>query len=1370
MLNPSSKNLFIIILSGTFILFVPCFTFCQKGINSDVNERIAIRFQDIAQEKEVPSSKIEELFQDHLGFIWMGTPNGLIKYDGYEFQSYNYMAKDRKEDPTSSFTVSVNAITEDSDGNLWVGCMDQGLALPKLFRFDRNSERLIPYLFDWEMEKPLISGSVKQLLISKGTLWILSDDVYKIPLKEIYKANNNHLQVFKNDAWRSGFNRLFEDPDGQIWVTGLKGVSQWKEETGSFHFYPLQDENANPIEDVTGIYYLLQSKEEWYWAFGFNQARIFRFYPETGRFQALKKDIQHNPMYVISTSSNQIWMGTRNGDGYIQIFDPESIHVMDVKVQIEGQLFGMSKRVSSMLEDFAGNIWIGTDGGPLLKYNPQRAHFNWLRFQPNSDNSLKNNSITSIDQGQNGIYWITTFGGGLHQWDQNQDTIIHYSSKFELWDKDQMKRLLGLEVTRDGKVWFGLEYFSVGCLDPFRQTVTTYQPNMGSIHSVYQDAQDRLWFGTYRGLLLFDAESNSFSKVSMNADKKTFPAFPPVGGIFQDSQGKLWLGCINENLVNLGGVFRHDPESGRTQVFDLPEAHSFAEDQHGNIWIASQNGLYRYELKTGKFKRYDQQDGLPNNILSSVLQDDSGRLWMTTRSGISCFDPEEETFRNYFQTEGIPGKNFHFMGGYKNQAGELFFPGYFGLLYFHPDSIKINSVAPKIAFTGIDLLGMPLSIGEGSPLKQHISVTEKIRFAHQQNDLAFHYAGLHFKNPEKNQYQVKLEPYEKEWQSVGNQRFANYTNLDPGRYTFYVKTANSDGIWNEEPAALDIIIYPPWYWNIWAWSIYIVVIGLLSYWVYRFQLNRRLALAEAKRLTDLDDLKTKLYTNITHEFRTPLTVIKGITDQIAGHDKEKKLIQRNSDQLLDLINRLLELSRHEAGQLKLNNIQADILPFLRYVTESFHSYAINQKINLNFYSDDALIIMDFDREKILRILSNLISNALKFTPEYGKVQITAKRKQGQTPQQQASEYIEIQVKDTGIGIAADQLPYIFDRFYQADATPTRRAEGTGIGLALTKGLVEEMQGSISVSSKEGVGSVFIILLPITNQAPREEAFRGEDISFSPQSVPENEATDTEERIPALAVQESDQPLLLIVEDNADVLHYLSNCLQGSFQLIYARNGQQGIDQAIQQIPDIIISDIMMPEVDGLELCDRLKADERTSHIPIILLTAKADQNSRVEGLKKGADAYLAKPFDKKELLVRLNKLIELRKKLQKRYEGFGAIPIKRDQTFQQEDDFLEKVKQIIEGNLDNEDFDVKQLYRAVGVSRIQLYRKLKALTDLSPAQIIQHIRLYHARQLLSSSNLSIGEVASRTGFKDQSYFTKKYKEAFNELPSQTSNP
>lgn len=512
---------------------------------------------------------------------------------------------------------------------------------------------------------------------------------------------------------------------------------------------------------------------------------------------------------------------------------------------------------------------------------------------------------------------------------------------------------------------------------------------------------------------------------------------------------------------------------------------------------------------------------------------------------------------------------------------------------------------------------------------------------------------------------------------------------------------------------------------------------------------------ELGKTKELDILKTRFYTNITHEFRTPLTVIQGVSDQIEGHREEKELIQRNSHQLLDLINRMLDLSKLEAGKLPLNLVYDDILRFLRYITESFHSLALNQKININFYSDVDTIKMDYDPEKILQILSNLISNAIKFTPEYGKVTIIAREKHID-----AQPMLMFQVKDTGIGISPDQLPHLFDRFYQADASPTRRAEGTGIGLALTKELIELMEGHIEVESKEGIGATFSVWLPI-----RKTIDTG-DQKVAPYIIKHlpKEGEILEESIEQLTAANIDQeqPTILIVEDNLDVMQYLASCLNNGYQLLFARNGREGIAQALEHIPDIIISDVMMPELDGFELCKILKQEERSSHIPIILLTAKADMKSKLEGLEYGADAYLTKPFHKSELDIRLRKLIELRRKLQRKYNqaNFESEP-----ATEKEDAFVLKVRELVLTHLDDSQFSIEALSDALHMSRIHLHRKLKALTGKPTSHFIRQIRLHEGYRLLKVGELNVSEVAYTVGFSDPAYFSKLFSQEFGHPPS-----
>lgn len=509
-----------------------------------------------------------------------------------------------------------------------------------------------------------------------------------------------------------------------------------------------------------------------------------------------------------------------------------------------------------------------------------------------------------------------------------------------------------------------------------------------------------------------------------------------------------------------------------------------------------------------------------------------------------------------------------------------------------------------------------------------------------------------------------------------------------------------------------------------------------------------------EKLVELDELKSRFFTNIAHELRTPLTIVSGMASQIKENpeqwlEKGLKMIMRNSRSLLNLVNQILDLRKLEAGKLQLQIVQGDVIQYLHYVFESFHSLAESKDLQLHFLTDESKLMMDYDPEKFLRIISNLLSNAIKYTPSGGNIYLQV---------DQNAEQFHIRVKDTGIGISAEKLPYIFDRFYQVDDSITRQGEGTGIGLALTRELVKLMNGDIRVESTPGKGSTFYLSLPISRVAPLESTINQSAKDFVPQLPAQTDA------ISHLEATDKELPSLLIVEDNPDVVQYLKVCLEGLYHLDIANDGQVGIDKAIEQVPDIIISDVMMPVKDGFELCETLKTDERTSHIPIILLTAKTDYESRITGLRRGADAYLAKPFNKQELIIWLEKLLALRSTLQKRYGSLDAVLVTKDATTQQEDEFILKVRKAVEDHIDNEDFSIVQLCRAVNLSRAQLHNKIKALTGRSTSNYIRTIRLHHAKELLHNSDLNISQVAYEVGFRDPKYFSKTFLEEFGTLP------
>ncbi|MEM1214596.1 MAG: ATP-binding protein, partial [Bacteroidota bacterium] len=673
---------------------------------------------------------------------------------------------------------------------------------------------------------------------------------------------------------------------------------------------------------------------------------------------------------------------------------------------------------------------------------------------------------------------------------------------------------------------------------------------------------------------------------------------------------------------------------------------------------------------------------------------------------------------------------------------------YFGLNRFHPDNIIDNPIPPTVQFTDLTINSTQSEVA--NRILPGLSYQNDLSFQYHEI-LNFAFVGLNHSNPQATTYQYRLLGFNDTWIDLDQRRDINLTNLSPGKYNLQVKAANEDGLWSE-PKAFRFSILPPWYWAWWSKLLYLLLGAGAIYAFYRFQLSKRLAEQEAVRLQELDQVKNRLYTNITHEFRTPLTVIQGMAQRINGkYQKETQLIRKNSENLLHLVNQMLDLSKLEVGKLRLQIVQGDVIGFLRHEIEAFQPLATGKELQLHFQTDTSALLMDFDMQKLRQILTNLLSNAIKFSREGGVITVVARPSQDQ---------LELTVKDNGIGIPANRLPYIFDRFYQVDDTATRTHEGTGIGLALTKELVELLQGEITVTSTEGEGTQFTIQLPIRNQAPLVE--------FSPEwevleiIAPSSTVANPIFNDPGLATA-------LLIEDNEDIIQYLIYCLQDDYQILTALNGEEGISTAITHTPDVIICDVMMPKADGFEVTNTLKSDERTSHIPIILLTAKADQQSKVKGLDSGADAYLTKPFDRVELMIRLEKLVALRQTLQEKYASLDYFSPTKVIINPKEDVFLRKLKQQIEVHLEDANFGIEQLANAMNLSRSQLYRKTKALTGQSIAVFVRTLRLHHGRKLLRETDRSISEVAYRIGFNDPAYFSKTYAELFGYPPGQERN-
>ena len=730
-------------------------------------------------------------------------------------------------------------------------------------------------------------------------------------------------------------------------------------------------------------------------------------------------------------------------------------------------------------------------------------------------------------------------------------------------------------------------------------------------------------------------------------------------------------------------------------------------------------------------------------------------IWLSTDKGLCRFDVRAKTVTNFTVADGLPDNLFNERSYLKMRDGAMVFGGVNGLTVFHPDSLRLNTHAPQTRIVGFRVNNRTFDFAGDS----------NISLSRDENLISFDFAALEFTNPAQNQYRYQLVGVDKDWVFLGTKNSVQFVALSPGTYTFKVMGSNNHGVWSEQPAVLRFTIRPPWWASWWAYLLYLGLAAAGFWRYYQYLLRQRFSEQEKLRLKELDDFKSRFFTNITHEFRTPLTVILGMSEQVlrdkitqsnpANIAQPLGLIKRNGENLLRLVNQILDLAKLESNTLKMNYIQGDILAFIRYIAESLHSLSNAHNLLLRVESDQTKIVMDYDPERFLQIIHNLLSNAIKFTPSGGKIILQAN---------QEGQWLKISVTDTGAGIPPEELPHLFERFFQARNQEHAKAGGAGIGLSLTRELVKAMGGEISVDSKVGVGSTFFVKLPVTNNGNFDE--KGPDNWKVP--------TTSRPTSPLPTVIESDRLSILLIEDNPDVVEYLNACLQGAgdrkgrpYNLDFAYNGQAGIEKALESVPDLIVSDVMMPLKDGFEVVDVLKNDESTSHIPIVLLTARADVESRLAGLRRGADAYLSKPFHQEELLVTVENLLESRRKLQSKYQQNILATVVAPLTVtaaDPEDTFLQNVRAIIAANYAHEDFGLPQLCQKIGMSRSQLFRKMKALTDIAPSDLIRVYRLNKAKTLLESGTVNVAEAAWQVGFKDPSYFSKLYQEEFGELP------
>ncbi|MFZ2897980.1 MAG: two-component regulator propeller domain-containing protein [Saprospiraceae bacterium] len=1318
----------ILALFAGWILSIPLLVFSQeKPAFQQYRYQNDFRFRRIGVAEGLSSPEVTAILQDRQGFIWVGTADGLNRYDGYDFLIF-------RNDPADSASLSnnqVTALTEDGQGFLWVGTV-RGLN-----RFDPSTGAFSRFFADTLYPGRLRDDHIRCLHPGRsGLLWIGTNrgGLNALDLKtgtfQTISLGNDCVQAIE------------EDQDGNLWLGTMGGLCFFDKKKGSFRTWSEEVDNPRALSQ-NWVNAVIQDPEGYIWAgatHGLN-----RLDPATGLFRQFWQEPKpfslrangHRILSFFIDRSGNMWIGTQwgglyrydycNNLFYRVIYDISDPHSLSDNV------------VNCIFQDREGALWVGTGAG-LNLLDPEPNPFRTITYNAADTASLRDLNVLSFLEESPDTLWVGTERGGLLASSPPYEKFVAFPRGFRGW----YPMIHALAPDASGDHWIGTMgsgFARLGhAVGKFRYW--RFDPsNRNWIATLLKDGQGDVWYGSLGGINLFCPETDTAFYYPFAPEDPLSRMTSAVTTMLDDSRGRLWVGTSKHGLKLFDRKtdrYEHLP-TGSTGIAAV------LEDRKNRIWVATLDaGFFQYDPEGGIRRSFSVKNGLSGDAISGMAEDAEGYLWISTGSGLSRFDPERETFRNYDAGDGLPSSSL--TGIYRGPfTGQIFVATLgkgFGV--FYPDSLSENAFVPPVVISSLQRIRR--EGGEMVVLEEKgISGKDRIRLSYRDDIVTFRVAALSFRKIAKNQYAYLLEGFNDHWIPLGTRREITFTGLAPGSYTLRVKASNGDGVWNEEGVALKIRVVPPWYGSFGAWLVYLAIGVLGVRAVHRFQLSRRLAAAETLRLKELEAFKSRFFTNITHEFRTPLTIIGGMARQIRENPNRwmgegLDMIERNSAQLLSLVIQMLDLAKLESGVLPLKMQQGDILVYLKYLLESFHSYAEASGLELSFEAPPGEMVMDYDPEKIQQIVSNLLSNAIRFTPEGGRVWMDARMEGGTPP------LLVVRVGDNGPGIEKDKLPYVFDRFFQAGQT----SDGAGIGLSLTRELVRLLGGRIEVRSRAGEGTVFSVWLPVKKEAlPGAAPLPVRKESLAPPSGP-------------------DLPLALIVEDNPDVVSYLSAFLEGQYRLEAAVNGREGIEKGLALVPDLIISDVMMPEKDGFEVCRFLKMDVRTSHIPIVLLTARADMDSRLQGLEHGADVYLPKPFHKEELLLHLRKLHELRKTLRAYYLSLaaGAPAQAPESTPKEEDEFVLRVRGLIEAHLSDPHYSVEQLCRELAMGYSNLHRKLTALTGYSANHFIRYIRLCEAKRLLRETPITISEAAFQSGFEDPAYFARAFKKEFGLTPTE----
>lgn len=1357
-------------------VILSCFLFCC--LTGGLTQPIQYSFSRLDIINGLSNNQVNCFYKDRQGFLWAGTMAGLNRYDGYRFRIFTHNLRD-----TSSLSDDfISRILEGPENKLWIETRNGfNIFDPKTEKFSRNT---VTALRSIGIQGNSLTDIQKD---AKGNYWFLSgrQALYR------YDANTRRcVAVFKSLFQQNAIASFAFARNGDCILVHTNGlITIMDVATGK------TTGNSNVPATVFGSsprfysIFIDQEGEWWIYAASANQG-VLRMQPNDGTFILYGRTAgtpRLNTNLVVSIQQDnqgKIWLCTDHGG--INVYDKKT-NTLQYLLHNDDERKSLSQNsITASYKDNTGIIWLGTYKQGISYYHENIIKFPVYRRQSSEPGSLPFDDVNRFVEDGKGNIWIGTNGGGLIYFDRSAQRFTNYRHDPDNTNSISNDVIVSLYIDRQGKLWIG-SYF--GGLDCYVNGHFTHykndpaDPNTLSdnrVWEIYEDSRENLWIGTLSGgLNRLDREKNIFYHLDSSQANTIHSNY--ISAMAEDRQGNLWIGTDKgidvlddrNNVLHFGSYT--DPVNGLSNNNII----CLFLDSRGRMWAGTRDGLNVFDPVKRSFQSFHTGDGLPGNTILNMLEDERQHLWISTNSGIASLSVSPAAAGwsiqsvNYDELDGLQGTEFNENAALKTSRGEMIFGGANGFNLFRPSMIRSDKIPSVVVLTDLQLFNKSVTIGEKingrEILLQSISETGDIRLRHNENILSIEFAALNFSNSEKIKYAYKLDGFNEEWvYTDGRMRKAIYTNLYPGTYTFRVKASDEDGAWSGRETTLRVHIQPPFWKTPLAFILYALLI-VLALWIARRILLERARMRfeveqqrkEAERIQQVDALKTKFFTNVSHEFRTPLSLILSPLEKIvkkASDPEQKKmllLVQRNAKRLLNLVNQLLDFRKMEVQEFSIHLSKNDIIHFTRDITWSFSDISEKKDITLHFASNVDTLEMYFDKDKLEKILFNLLSNAFKYTPSGGRVDVSLHF----PGPDNGSSIVQLRVKDSGIGIQPDMHEKIFERFYQLDTAGDIQNSGSGIGLVITREFVKLHGGTIGVESEPEKGTSFIVTLPV-KELPEASPLNGieeEIISAAGGDGP------FEETAPARDGRHRSS--ILLVEDNEDFRFYLKDNLQQSYLVTEAVNGKQGWEKAKALQPDLVVSDIMMPVMNGIDLSKKIKTDPRTSHIPVILLTAMSSQETELEGFRAGINDYISKPFTFEILASRIRNMLNFQEQLRRKFQQQIEITAEEVTVTPVDEEFMKQAFAVVEKNMDNPAFSVEDLSRELFMSRVALYKKILSLTGKTPIEFIRIMRLKRAAQLLQKSQLSIAEIAYEVGFNNPKLFTRHFKEEFGVTPS-----